>query len=314
MLKVFDKGIFYKKVRDNLFGGRLSQQQIDGIESIVNYWFENHSEKPNEFLAYILAQTKHETAGSMDAIEEHGKDSYFLRYDIRGNKRKALELGNKKAGDGLKYKGRGNGMITGYTNYLRQSEKFGIDLVNKPELMLNLDVATPVMIEGVIDGDFTGKKLSNYYKNGSFDAWNARRVLNAIVKEANREIVSYYDLFIYCVESATTYKSEPLEKPRINSLNSNVPEEVLSSDISGIKKTGKYLFDKQLKAPKWAIRALGYTSVVGGAGLFMFAPSLSSVGLDIALFGLQLIGVSELVLIVIKRTAESYDDTRSRKR
>lgn len=44
-------------------------------------------------------------------------------------------LGNKKDGDGSKYKGRGSQQTTGYFNYKKLSEDTGIDFVKQPELL-----------------------------------------------------------------------------------------------------------------------------------------------------------------------------------
>ncbi|MFN3785234.1 MAG: hypothetical protein ACK4RS_00205, partial [Thiothrix sp.] len=68
------RDIFYDNIRKTLFGGRLTQQTVDGIEAIIDEWEAQFNETGAiEHLAYILATTYHETARTMQAIEEFGK-------------------------------------------------------------------------------------------------------------------------------------------------------------------------------------------------------------------------------------------------
>lgn len=46
------------------------------------------------------------------------------------------DLGNTQPGDGVKYKGRGIFQTTGRSNYEMTGKKMGLDLINKPELLL----------------------------------------------------------------------------------------------------------------------------------------------------------------------------------
>lgn len=56
----------------------------------------------------------------------------FLGYEPGTSRGRAL--GNTKAGDGAKYKGRGFVQLTGRANYTEYGRRLGIDLVNQPEL------------------------------------------------------------------------------------------------------------------------------------------------------------------------------------
>ena len=54
--------------------------------------------------------------------------------------------------------------------------------MNHPELALNPTYAAQIMIAGMREGWFTGKKLSDYIKNGKVDYVGARRIINGTDK------------------------------------------------------------------------------------------------------------------------------------
>lgn len=85
-------------------------------------------------LIQLIAQSAHET-GNFDKLVERGKKDYFKKYDPRYNPRKAEILGNTKAGDGEKFKGRGFLQLTGRDVYMRAGKALGLPLEEKPELL-----------------------------------------------------------------------------------------------------------------------------------------------------------------------------------
>jgi putative chitinase len=70
---MLNRNFFFDQVRANLFGGRLKQGQFLGIQAILDEWEKNHSKKDDRWLAYMLSTTHHETAATMQPIEEFGK-------------------------------------------------------------------------------------------------------------------------------------------------------------------------------------------------------------------------------------------------
>jgi hypothetical protein len=126
--------------------------------------------------AYILATVCHETAGRFEPIEEFGSKSYFNRY--------IGKLGNddRPGGDCYTYRGRGFVQITGRGNYA----KFGI--VNNPGLACQYDIALDILVRGMCEGMFTGKKLSDY---ASYQMM--RRVVNGV--DCAQKIAQYAERF-----------------------------------------------------------------------------------------------------------------------
>jgi len=98
----------------------------------------------NELVSF-LSQCAHETL-DFKHMKEIGGSLDFRKYDPKYSPKKAKTLGNTKAGDGAKYKGRGYIQITGKYNYKKAGEALGLDLVNKPELVEKPEVAAKVAV------------------------------------------------------------------------------------------------------------------------------------------------------------------------
>ena len=130
-------------------------------------------------LAYCLATFKWETAHTMRPIDERGGDAYFnKRYGPQTNVGKML--GNTKPGDGALFHGRGYVQITGRNNYAKAKKLTGVDLLSGPNRAKEPELAYQIAIQGMVDGWFTGKKLSNYFFGDTADYLNARRMINGL--------------------------------------------------------------------------------------------------------------------------------------
>lgn len=114
-------------------------------------------------MAYVLATAYHETAHTMKPINEMGGEKY---------------LRSKKY---WPYIGRGYVQITGKVNYEKAGRILGI-VVSKPELLLQPKYAAPIIIAGMVEGWFTGKKLADYITLQKSDFKNARRIVNGTDK------------------------------------------------------------------------------------------------------------------------------------
>jgi putative chitinase len=80
-------------------------------------------------------------------------------------------------------------------------DKIGVNLVDQPERALELDVASKVIFTGMIDGDFTGKKLSDYLNPRSEDWVHARRIVNGLDRADN---IAEYAKKFYAAIAYTT--------------------------------------------------------------------------------------------------------------
>lgn len=158
----------------------LSKDFVNGVEGMIAA-FNADGKVTYPEAAYMLATAYHETSGTMQPIYEKGSKAYFDKYDTG---KLSSNLGNtpEKDGDGYLWRGRGFVQLTGKDNYVKASKKLNIDFVANPDLVLQLDNATKIMILGMREGWFTGNKLSNYINKSGIDYVNARRIINGTDK------------------------------------------------------------------------------------------------------------------------------------
>lgn len=157
----------------------LTQGQVNGLNALLDAFNKANAFPDARHAAYALATAYHECAKTMTPIEEYGKG--------RGH-----PYGQPTGLYGHTYYGRGFIQLTWMTNYakataaLRKNGVIGLDedLVKTPELALRLDVAAAVLIFGLCEGWFTGKKLADYISGDNTDYINARRCVNGIDKAA----------------------------------------------------------------------------------------------------------------------------------
>lgn len=165
-MTVMDRGAFFGQIRSKLFTS-LSQRQVSWIEAILDGLTERNV--PIRHAAYILATAHHES-DKFRTLEEYASGA---AYEGRSS------LGNTQKGDGVRFKGRGFVQITGRRNYTMWAQRLGIDLVENPGLASELKHAVPILIDGMLQGTFTGKKLSDYSTYAGM-----RRVVNGTDRSA----------------------------------------------------------------------------------------------------------------------------------
>ena len=182
----------FEKGRVQLFTRGYTQLQVDGINAIVSE--ANRQGITNKAqLAYIFATGYHEgfdydgkTTGTVQRlvpIKEKGSAAY-----LRGKSY-------------WPHIGYGFAQITWLDNYRKFApvikQKFGVDILKNPELLLRTDIAAFVIVFGMVNGTFTGRKLSNYITSARIDFPKARRIINGV--DEAETIASYASSFLKCI-------------------------------------------------------------------------------------------------------------------
>lgn len=206
---MIERKLFFDTVRQPLFEGALTQKQVWGMESILLEW-DMQQLTDRRWLAYILATTYHETAKTMQPIEEYGKGK---GHDYGKKLKQGSGPGNRIAyetPDKLFY-GRGHTQNTWFENYQRLTQGAKIqghdwDFLNSPELLLQMEPSIWATFFAMRTGLYTGKKLSNYFNEKVEDWVDARKIINGL--DCAEKIAEYAKVFFDAVKEPVAQKEE----------------------------------------------------------------------------------------------------------
>jgi putative chitinase len=163
---------FYDAVRLGLFGGRINQSQIDGMNMILEVAPDMYVPQ----LAYVLATSYHETGRKMQPVSEIGKG--------RGK-----AYGKPVPPYNQTYYGRGDVQLTWLENYENAGRRLNIMLAQNPDLALDNNTSKRILVQGMIEGWFAGDKngrhtLNRWINAKRKDFKGARRIVNGTDKAA----------------------------------------------------------------------------------------------------------------------------------
>jgi len=189
---MIDIETYFDSVRDSLFGGSMTQQQVDGQCVIVGLWNYQATGTPMtdiRWLAYMLATVYHECATRMWPVTEYGTQEYLESREY------------------WPFVGRGFVQLTWQENYDRASAILGLiddrDLVAHPDLALDSLIAARVMFRGMAEGWFTSAKLGNYFNEEDDNPIEARAIINSDVSKNGPMIADYHYLFLDALVEAS---------------------------------------------------------------------------------------------------------------
>lgn len=152
--------------------------------------------------AYVLATAYHETAHTMKPIAEMGGITYL------------------KGKDYWPYYGRGYVQLTWDYNYQKAGKFLNQDFIKHPALLLQPRFAAPIIVRGMKEGWFTGKKLSTYITLQKSDFKGARHIVNGTDKAA--QIAFYADDYDKLLE-ANGYEADAPAAPSVPETVTPVP-------------------------------------------------------------------------------------------
>lgn len=180
-----------------LFGGTLSQLQVDIIEALLNEC-DRQEVKLFSQVAYIMATTYHECynwnegyEGRMVQLQEMGSPEYL------------------KSKRYYPYFGRGMSHLTWRENYLKEGKRIRLDLVRFPNLMLDVNIAAESHVWNMMNGGYCKRKLSNgkresikltdYVNDKGVNFESARKVINPSDITTYKIVADYARLFNKCL-------------------------------------------------------------------------------------------------------------------
>ena len=164
-----DRAKFFASVRARLFGGALTQAQVDGLSLILDECAARAVVDARQ-IAYVLATAYHETGRRMQPLREIGRGA-------------GRPYGAPDPRTGLVYYGRGFVQITWKANYARLGARLGVDLASEPDRALDPKIAAAILVVGMGEGLFTGRRLADAF--GARTDWvGARRIVNGLDRAA----------------------------------------------------------------------------------------------------------------------------------
>ncbi len=153
-----------QKTLDETGDGRIHDfSTVDGTIEAIKWECQSQGIGFKSQIAYVLATVEWETARTFKPVRE----AFWLNEDWR-----------KKNFRYYPYYGRGFVQLTWERNYLKYSQILGVDLVKKPDLAMDKNIALFILVHGFKTGAFTGRKITDYINPYLTDYKSARRCIN----------------------------------------------------------------------------------------------------------------------------------------
>lgn len=247
---------FFAYARKAPFGNRLTAQQVEGMEAILDVWERDYSAKPLTWLAYILATVFHETGGLMVPVREG-----FAKTDTAARKIVAKRKYGKVGKYGFVPYGRGRVQLTWDRNYKKMEDRFGHPFTKNPDLMLQSDIDAEVTVTGHIEGLWTGKSLGLFFSGKKEDPVGARTIVNGTDKA--HLIAGYYEAFKGALQAADEAVPQPKDVKACDALPDGADlttDKTTLGAISGVIAGGGAGFLGGIDSP-WAFAAVALVVV-----------------------------------------------------
>lgn len=201
--KKVDRKAFFTRYRSlTSFSPKLDQAQVAGYDAIFDYW-ENSTLNDLRWLAYVLATAYHETGATIEPVREgfcktddcsiRAVTDLFNRGIIGRNYALSHPNGNS-------YFGRGLVQLTHGFNYENMGKALGLGMLlyDYPSLVLNLDISVKILVKGMVDGAFTGARLSDFLNSSTTNWVDARTIING--HDRANDIAGYAKDFFNCLK------------------------------------------------------------------------------------------------------------------
>ncbi|WP_018428204.1 hypothetical protein [Hoeflea sp. 108] len=233
-----DRSKFYAALRarsSGVFGTSLTGSQVANLEAILDEI--QAAGLPLRHAAYVLATPYHEVGPGMAPKVENLTYSsaeriravwpkrfpqigdalpYVRNPQELANKVYGGRMGNTTSNDGWTYRGRGYPQTTGRENYERFGRLLGLDLLGNPDLALRPDISARILITGMKDGLFTGKRLAEFISGDKADYRSARAIINPDVEANGDRVAGYARAFEAALRAGGYLGVAPQPRPTVS--------------------------------------------------------------------------------------------------
>jgi len=175
-------------------------------------------------LACVLATAYWETGRTMRPVVE----AYWLSETWRKNNLRYYP-----------WHGRGLVQLTWEQNYHKMGMRLGVDFLTNPDDVLLPENTVQILVIGMAEGLFTGKKLSDYFSLDKSDYVGSRRIVNGTDKaQAIAELCREYETALvavnYGVEKAAPIVNERRDgtQPRTSMVQSSTGNMTITAAIA----------------------------------------------------------------------------------
>lgn len=227
-----DRSAFFASIRKTVFPVGLKQSQVDGINALL-LACERQGMTDPRWAANILAQVHHETDGTMMPEVENLTYTTTARLRkvwpsrfptdasaapfVRNPEALAIRvygdrLGNRAGTrDGWIYRGQGQIQPTGRDHFRRFGDLLGVDLVEHPELAMELGTSAAIAVIGMSKGLFTGRGLADYFSATKNDPNGARAIVNSDGAIYGAKIAASHAAFLNAIAAAGGWSITPVD-------------------------------------------------------------------------------------------------------
>lgn len=258
-----NRDTFFTYIRNAPCGGKLTQQQVEGCEALLDEWALTPESNDPRHLAYILATVFHETGGRMQPVREG-----FASTDAQARRIVANYKYGKPVGKHVYY-GRGHVQLTWADNYKKMGDALKIPLFEEPDLALDKYYSARILIVGMLRGMFTGKKLGDYFNGNTNDPIGARRIVNGVDK--SKLIAGYHENFLAAIKHARKYVVPPeVTKDKATADMPNLAtDKTIIGGMAGMAGAGGAGVLSAIDNP-FALGAVGILALITVIGAYLF--------------------------------------------
>lgn len=251
---------FFDSVRASLFSGSLNPTQVGMLTALDKAWTQ-HGDGNVASEAYVMSTVFNELSSSLISRAENLDYSAERAHEVWPRKfptaaaaapyaHNPVALANhvyakidgnrdEASGDGWMFRGRGPSQLTGRANYTKFSQLLGLDLINHPDLALDQDTGSAILVTGMVIGRFTGKKLSDYFGRPGIadDPVHARAIVNGDVAMNGPKIAVNWQKFLTALKAHSSVAAPvapvPVPAP-VPKATESVAEVLKSSPLSPV--------------------------------------------------------------------------------